>query len=384
MTTTRRRFLALGAGLALGFPGIRRSLAAPALHLLAPAAYGDAVFLSALKTAAKSAFDLQVLADDDAALAPLVPLLPGATAAQRAARPTLLVAAHPWLRGILWPEGAVDPLGKDGSAPASGFALAPGLQPPLAELETGLEGSYLLGRALRFDVAGVGVDSRRVSVAALDDIGLSLIDDPVLSGRYGLVADSRCLLPMVMLYCGLDPFRLQLESELRRFEAGMRRLVERAALIAASPAEAAAALADGRIDLALPLGLGAMAPARLAGNAHVTVAVPGRGPLAGQAAFYWVEMLALPTQSPKPEAARDALAAVTDRPLVGALAHLGGLCPAAGLLAPGNADILTAEERLALDFDAWPALLARCTAMGLVPERRRLQPLLDAALAARK
>ncbi|PWR24894.1 hypothetical protein DKG74_03735 [Zavarzinia aquatilis] len=354
------------------------------MHLLAPAAYDDPGVLSALKTATKSAFDLQPLANDDSAVAPLVPLLPGATAAQRAARPTLTVAAHPWLRGILWPEGAVDPLGKDGSAPASSFELAPGLSPPLAELESGLEGSYLLGRTLRFDIAGVGVDSRRVSVAALDDIGLSLIDDPALSGRYGLVHDARCLLPLVMLYCGLDPFRLQLDSELRRFEAGMRRLVERAALIAATPAEAAAALADGRIDLALPLGLGAMAPARLAGGRHLTVAAPGRGPMAGQAAFYWVEMLALPTQCPKPDAARAVLDAVAGRPLVSALARMGGLCPAAGLLAAGNVDILTAEERLALDFEAWPALLARCTAMDLVPERKRLQPLLDAALAARK
>ncbi|MCW0180391.1 MAG: hypothetical protein OJI70_01365 [Zavarzinia sp.] len=383
MTITRRHLMAFGAGLALGIPGTRALASAP-LHLLAPAAYGEAAFLSSLKVVARTGFDLQPLNGDDDALALLNPLLPGATAAQRAARPSLVIAAHPWLRGILWPEGAVDPLGKDGSAPASDFELAPGLRPGLAEFETGLEGHYLVGRPLRFELAAVGVDSRRVSVSALEDIGLSLIDDPVLSGRYGLVADARSLLPMAMLYCGLDPFRLQLDSELRRFEAGAHRLVERAALVAATPAEAVAALAEGRIDLALPLGLGALAAARLAGNPHLGVAVPGRGPLAGRAAFYILDMLALPIQCPQPEAARAIFAAINSQPIVSALAHLGGLCPAAGLMAPGNADVLSGAERQALDFEAWPRLLGRCAAMALVPERRRLQPVLDAALAARK
>lgn len=383
MTMNRRHLMALGAGLAFGFPGTR-ALASTPPHLLAPAAYGEGGFLAALKSASKAAFDLQPLPGDDDALGLLALLPPGATAAQRAARPSLIVAAHPWLRGILWPEGAVDPWGKDGVVPASGFELAPGLRPGLAELETGIEGRYLVGRPLRFDLSAVAVDSRRVSVSALGDIGLSLIDDPVLSGRYGLVADARALLPMVMLYCGLDPFRLQLDSEIRRFEAGARRLVEHAALIAPKPAEAVAALADGRIDLALPLGLGPLATARLAGDMHLALAAPARGPLAGRAAFYTVDMLALPVQCPQPDAARAALSAIESRPLVTALAHAGGLSPAAGLLAPGHADILTAAERQALDFESWPALLGRCAAMALVPERRRLQPVLDAAIAARK
>lgn len=383
MTITRRHLMALGAGLAFGFPGAR-ALANTPSHLLAPPAYGEGVFLSALKGVTKAGFDLQPLTGDDDALGLLAPLLPAATPAQRAARPSLIVAAHPWLRGSLWPEGAVDPLGKDGSAPASDYNLAPGLQPSLAELETGLEGHYLIGRPLRFDLSAVAVDSRRVAVSALGDVGLSLIDDPVLAGRYGLVADARALLPMAMLYCGLDPFRLQLDSEIRRFEAGARRLAERAALIAATPAEAVAALADGRIDLALPLGLGPLAAARLAGNPHLSLAAPGRGPLAGRAAFYTVDMLALPVQCPQPDAARAVLSAIESQPLVTALAHVGGLSPAAGLLAPGHADILSVEERQALDFEAWPALLGRCAAMALVPERRRLQPVLDAAIAARK
>lgn len=383
---TRRRLLALGSGLAAAAAAGRALPAlaakAPSLHLLAPAAYGDGALLAALGAAAKGTVDLAPLATDDDALAPLAPLLPGATAAQQAARAGLVVTAHPWMQGVLWPEGVIEPLGKDGAPPPTAFELRPDLSPSLAQLETGLEGRYLLGRALRFEIAGVGLDERRVSAPALEDIGLGLLDDPVLAGRIGLVADHRALLAMAMLYCGLNPFRLQLESEIRRFEAGVHRLAERVALVAPSGVDAARALADGRIDIALPLGLGDLAPARLAGAGHLVLALPGRGPIAGKAAFYWVEVMAMTSQCPQAAAARDLLDALHGPALTGAIARMDGLCPAVGLLAPAQPPILSPAEQDALQMARWPDLLGRCAAMALVPERRRLQAVLDQALAA--
>lgn len=374
-----RRALLAGAGALALWPRPLRAAAAP-LHLLAPAVYDDAALLKHLSAAAKTSVDVKPLKGDEDALAPLRPLLPGASAAERAARPGLVVSAHPWLRGILWPEGVVEPLAKHPSA--SKLELAPGLDPALAVLETGIEGRYHLGRALRFDISALGIDRRRVSIDAVGDLGLGILDDPGLTGRIGVVADPALLLPVVMLYAGLNPFRLQRPSEWRRFEAGLGQLLDRAAQIFRSEAEAAAALAEGRIDIALPLGLGALAPARLAGNRNLVIATPGHGPLGGMAAFYRVEIMAAVVQAgPQARLVLDAL----DQPAItGALARAGGgLAPAVGLLAPEARDLLTAAERDALALETWPGLLARCAPMGLVPERVRAYPLLEKALAGR-
>ncbi|PWR19901.1 extracellular solute-binding protein [Zavarzinia compransoris] len=381
-TPHRRRVLTAALGLAAaGFaPGL--TLAAPApLRLLAPAAYGDAALLKMLGAAAKTTVEARTLRDDDEALAPLRPLGPGATAAEKAARPGLVVAAHPWLRGILWPEGVVDPLAKQ--PPPATIELAPGLAPSLAALETGIEGRYHLGRAARFDIVSLGIDRRRVSADAVADLGLAIIDDPALTGRIGLVAEPSLLLPLAMLYAGLNPFRLQRPSEWRRFEAGLPQLLDRAGLVCRTQAEAAAALAEGRIDLALPLGIGALAPARLGGNGNLTIAVAGHGPLGGKAAFYRVEMMAATAPAKALPAARAVIEALAQPAVIAALARAGGLGPAAGLTLPAARDLLTPAERAALAFDDWPALLGRCAPMGLVPERSRADPLLEKALAGR-
>lgn len=377
--TNRRQALAAGAALAcaLGFGGAARAAPRPS-HILAPAAYGDEAFLAALGKLAGAKFDYQPLDDDDAALEALRPLGPTASASRVRARPGLVVTAHPWARGILWPEGVIDALGKQVSPTT--IELAPGLTPSLSSLETGLEGRYFLGRAMGFDIAAMVVDRRRVSVDAVGDFGLGILDDPALRGRYAVVADRRSLLATAMLYAGLDPFRLQRPSELRRFEPALRQLMARAAVIVPTAAEAIAAVADGRADLALPAGLADMAPARLSGQGQLALALPGVGPLGGRAAFYWVEMMTVVTQAP-PDM-RDAMAAAEDPDAVIALARAGGgLRPVAGLALHAVAEKLTPEERAALDLDLLPGLLARAAPMGLVPERKRLAPLLADVLA---
>ncbi|MCF4164968.1 hypothetical protein L2U69_04865 [Zavarzinia compransoris] len=375
----RRQILAAGGALACAAGFGPRAVAAPRpSHILAPAAYGDETFLAALGKLAGASFDHQMLDGDDAAVDALRPLGPTASASQIRARPGLVVTAHPWARGILWPEGVIDALAKQVSPTT--IELAPGLVPSLSDLETGLEGRYFLGRAMAFDMAAMVVDRRRVSVDAVGDFGLGILDDPALRGRYAVVDDRRSLLAMAMLYAGLDPFRLQRPSELRRFEPALRQLVARAAVVVPTAAEAIAAIADGRADLALPAGLGAMAPARLSGQGHLALALPGVGPLGGRAAFYWVEMMTVVTQAPAEMKA--AMAAAEDSDAVLALARAGGgLRPVAGLALPAIAEKLAPEERSALDLDLLPGFLARCAPMGLVAERRRLAPLLAEVLA---
>ncbi|MDD3444662.1 MAG: hypothetical protein PHS60_04590 [Zavarzinia sp.] len=376
----RRTVLAAAAGLVLG-PRPSRAATPRPLRLLAPAAYGDDTFLSILGKHVGTGFELDPLATDDDALAPLRPLGPAATAAARRARPALAVTAHPWPRGILWPEGVIAPLAKQVSPTTT--ELAPGLVPSLATLETGLEGRYFLGRGLRFDLAAMIVDRRRVSVDAVGDLGLGLLDDPVLRGRYALVADPRSLLATAMLYAGLDPFRLQRPSELRRLEPALHQLVSRAGMIARTPAEAIAAIVDGKVDLALPLGLGASAPARLQGHGHLAAALPRVGPLGGRAAFYWVEIMTVVAQAPA-EAAKAMAVADEAEAMLALTRSGGGLHPVASLADPAIAGRLTAAERAALDLELWPGLLAGCAAMGLMPERTRLAPLLDQALSEAK
>lgn len=374
-----RRDLLAGAG-AIALCGRPAMAAAASLHMLAPTVYDDAALLKHLSAATKAKVDVTPLKSDEDALAPLRPLLPGATAAERAARPGLVISSHPWLRGILWPEGVVEPLAKHPSP--TEIELAPGLDPSLAVLETGIEGHYHLGRAMRFDISALGLDRRRVSIDAVGDLGLGILDDPGLTGRIGLVADPALLLPMAMLYAGLNPFRLQRPSEWRRFEAGLGQLLDRAAEVFRTEAQAVAALAEGRIDIALPLGLGALAAARRSGHGNLVLATPGHGPLGGMAAFYRVEVMAAVVQAGP--AARLAIDALEQPAITAAIARAGGgLAPAVGLLSPQARDLLTSEERAALAFDIWPGLLARCAPMALVPERARAYPLLEKALAGR-
>ncbi|RJF86867.1 hypothetical protein D3874_07425 [Oleomonas cavernae] len=378
---SRRHFLALGAAAALGAGlGLPARAAASSLRLLAPEAYGDKALLAALGGDGPPLVHVP-LADDDQALSPLRPLGPTASAAEKAARPALVVTAHPFPRGILWPEGVIDPLGKDDPANASPTNILPGLTPTTATLESGFEGRYRVGIATRFDLAAVAIDRRRVSAAAVGDLGLAVLDDPALNGRYGLLADPRCLLASAMLYAGLDPFRLQLPSELRRFEAALDRFVGQAALVTPSADELVAALVDGRIDAALPCGLRHIARARLDGKGDLALAIPRRGPLAGRAAFYWLEMISLAAQ-PKPIGqALEIMGRVRGAAVAAALARAGGgLAPAVGLLDPANAGALEAAERRALGLDDLAGLMPLAVPMALVPERHRLQPLLDKAL----
>ncbi|MFA5120976.1 hypothetical protein [Zavarzinia sp.] len=380
----RRTALLLGLGALAALPA--RAATAPAkpakLRLLAPALYGDGALLKALG-GDKAQLELAPLASGDEILAPLRPLPPTATAQQQAVRPALVVAGHEWARGILWPEGVIEPLGKDGAVPQTAIVPAPEMAATPGVLELGIEGRYLLGRAIHLDIAALGFDRRRVSRDAVEDQGLALLDDAALTGRYGLVADPARLLPMAMLYAGLDPFRLQMPSEIRRFEAAAQDLVERAGLVA-PPAGLAAALAKGTIDFALPLGPGDLAGPRLAGAGDLVTTAPNRGPIAGFSAFYSVELLCLASQSTPLPAARAVIERAGQRPVVEALVRAGGgLRLAIGLFDPAFADLLTPEERAALALDELPALLRHAAPARLVPERGRLQPLLAKALAGR-
>jgi spermidine/putrescine transport system substrate-binding protein len=379
---SRRKVLALGAAAAALGAGLGRPAraATPGLRLLAPEAYGDKALLAALAGDGPPLAHVP-LADDDQALAPLRPLGPTAGAAEKAARPALVVTAHPFPRGILWPEGVIDPLGKNDLANASPTNILPGTTPTTATLESGIEGRYRLGIATRFDLATVAIDRRRVSPAAVGDLGLAVLDEPALNGRYGLLADPRCLLASAMLYAGLDPFRLQLPSELRRFEAALDRFVGQAALVTPSAEELVAALVDGRIDAALPCGLRHIAPARRDGKGDLALAMPRRGPLAGRAAFYWLEMISLAAQSKPIAQALEIMGRIRGETVTAALARAGGgLAPAVGLLDPANAGVLDPAERQALDLERLADLVPLAVPMALVPERHRLQPLLDKAL----
>lgn len=381
---SRRGFLALGAGAALSSClGPRARAATGELRLLAPAAYADKALLAAL---AGNGPGLSVLPmeDDDQALAQLRPLPPTAGAAERAARPALVVTAHAFTRGILWPEGVVEPLAKDDPGKATPTNIIPAIIPTTATLETGFEGRYRVGVATRFDLAAIAIDQRRISVDAVGDLGLGLLDDPALLGRYGLLDDPHSLLATAMLHAGLDPLRLQLPSELRRFDAAVSRLVEQAAMISPSPEALVAAMAEGAIDAALPLGLRHIARARLDGQGQVRLAVPHHGPMAGRAAFYSIEMMSLAVQPSPLAAAAEVMKRLPGGPVTAALVRAGGgLAPAVGLMAPEHAGLISAVERQALMLDELPALMPHAVPLGLIPERRRLQPVLAAALAGK-
>lgn len=362
---TRR--LVLGAAAAL-LP-FAKTVGAPALTLLAPAGYDDPEVLKALKGKG-AAWGISPLSRD-ADSVDAVAKVPG---------PALVVAAHPWAPGVLWPEGVIAPL-PEALLPATAGRLGD-MFPPTATLERSYDGRDRLGVATRFDLAALLMRVDRVPRDVVDDVGLGILDDPALDGRIALFDDGRSLLACLMLYAGLDPFRLQLPSERSRFAVLIQGLVSRIALVTTDPKAVLAALADGRVDVALGMGLRHQAQARLAGLNKLVFAAPRSGPLAGRGAVGWIELASIVARD---ETAADAAAALGRLAAPAtrlALARAGGMLqPVVGLDTLQSA--LSAAEHAALGVAEWPALTNLAAPLALIPEQVPLRAVFDQAITGR-
>jgi spermidine/putrescine transport system substrate-binding protein len=225
------------------------------------------------------------------------------------------------------------------------------------------------------------INQKSLSVAVARTEGFALALNPDFRARFGILSYEDFNVMHVAIAAGLDPFEKLSTQDVAAFADVARSIFRAARIVSSDHHRLNQALVDGEIDFYISGGPYTASAARLAGRLEVRAVTPAKGPISGKGGIAFVEINALPKNSPQRlEAGQTFLEYISSvRGAVAASLAAGACNPIAQM---GEARIFEAFRRDHLEAMQWDDLeedLSRCADYAIVPNYAALLAILKSA-----